>query len=67
MGVIFLAVISLVITDLVANPALTELNETRSAVSRWLRIIPFHKLKIPLVVFQVCHARVYRGGSHGIK
>ncbi|CAM9300041.1 unnamed protein product, partial [Sphacelaria rigidula] len=53
MGVIFLGLVSLVVMDLVANPALTELNETRWAVSRWLRVIPFHKLKIPLVVFQI--------------
>lgn len=46
--------IVIVINDLVGNPALTDLSETQfSVVSRRLRKIPFHKLKIPLVVFQV--------------
>lgn len=60
-GVIFLVGIVIVINDLVGNPALTDLSETPfSVLSRRLRTIPFHKLKIPLVVFQVKHAVVLR-------
>eukprot|EP00752_Nemacystus_decipiens_P011444 g10163.t1 len=44
----------IILNDLVGNPALTDLSETRfSVMSRRLRTIPFHKLKIPLVVFQI--------------
>lgn len=53
MGVLFVTLVCLVVADLVGNPALTDLNETRSAVCRWLFVIPFHKLKVPFVVFQV--------------
>lgn len=53
-GVVMVVGIVMVINDLIGNPALTDLSETYfSAISRRLRKVPFHKLKIPLVVFQV--------------
>lgn len=53
-GVVMVVGIVMVINDLIGNPALTDLSETYfSAILRRLRKVPFHKLKIPLVVFQV--------------
>ncbi|CAM9903526.1 unnamed protein product, partial [Laminaria digitata] len=53
-GVIVIGGIITIINDLVGNPALTDLSETYfSVLSRRLRKVPFHKLKIPLVVFQI--------------
>lgn len=53
-GVLAVGGIIIIINDLVGNPALTDLSETYfSVVSRQMRKVPFHKLKIPLVVFQV--------------
>ena len=53
-GVLAVGGIIIIINDLVGNPALTDLSETYfSLVSRQMRKVPFHKLKIPLVVFQV--------------
>ena len=59
-GVLMIVGIVIVINDLVGNPALTDLSETHfSAISRRLRKVPFHKLKIPLVVFQVLTVMYY--------
>lgn len=53
-GVVVVVGVVIILNDLVGNPALTDLSETHfSVMSRRLRTIPFHKLKIPLVVFQV--------------
>ncbi|CAM9682270.1 unnamed protein product [Pylaiella littoralis] len=44
----------IVLNDLVGNPALTDLSDGHfSVLSRRLRTVPFHKLKIPLVVVQI--------------
>lgn len=56
-GVVVIGGIITIINDLVGNPALTDLSETYlSVLSRRLRKVPFHKLKIPLVVFQVLYS-----------
>lgn len=56
-GVIVIGGISIILNDLVGNPALTDLSETYfSVLSRRLRKVSFHKLKIPLVVFQVLYS-----------
>lgn len=54
-GVVLIVGVVIILNDLVGNPALTDLSDTHfSVMSRRLRTFPFHKLKIPLVVFQVC-------------
>eukprot|EP00903_Cladosiphon_okamuranus_P009051 g8653.t1 len=53
-GVVVVVGLVIILNDLVGNPALTDLSESHfSVMSRRLRTIPFHKLKIPLVVFQI--------------
>lgn len=53
-GVVLVVGVVIVLNDLVGNPALTDLSETHfSVISRRIRTIPFHKLKIPFVVLQV--------------
>ncbi|CBJ34148.1 hypothetical protein Esi_1119_0003 [Ectocarpus siliculosus] len=53
-GVVLVVGVVIVLNDLVGNPALTDLSETHfSVMSRRIRTIPFHKLKIPFVVLQI--------------
>ncbi|CAM9092872.1 unnamed protein product [Scytosiphon promiscuus] len=53
-GVVLVVGVVIILNDLVGNPALTDLSETPLSVwSRRLRKMPFHKLKIPLVVLQI--------------
>ncbi|CAN0561885.1 unnamed protein product [Ectocarpus sp. 12 AP-2014] len=53
-GVALVVGVVIVLNDLVGNPALTDLSETHfSVMSRRIRTMPFHKLKIPFVVLQI--------------
>ncbi|CAM9486398.1 unnamed protein product [Discosporangium mesarthrocarpum] len=51
--VIMVVLVYILMSDLMSNPALTDLIESRSVVVGLIRKVPFHKLKIPIVVCQI--------------